>query len=467
MTDVLAALLRELGPEVVRTGDAIPARNRQDAAGGTPTAPLALLLPRSTEEVSAALRICRAHGQPVGPQGGLTGLAGGAHPAEGEVALSLERMTGVEELDREAGTLTALAGTPLKVIQDAADEAGFLCGIDLGARGSCSIGGNVATNAGGNQVLRYGMTRRSVLGLEVVLADGTVLRSLNKMMKNNAGYDWTQLFIGSEGTLGVVTRVVIGLHPKPAGIETALVAVSSVAEAIALLRAAERALPRGLLVFEAMWADFVAVAVERLGLAQPFGKPQPLLLLIETPGDGGPAGREALELFLAGEIEAGRATDALIAQSGQDRARFWAYRESPYEYRRILPPVVGFDIAIPIGSMADAVETMKADLSGRFPGLVQVYFGHIADSNLHLIATRDGIDAALKHQVEDVVYAHVARFGGSISAEHGVGRLKRPYLALSRSAPELALMQTLKSALDPAGILNRGRILEPLPRAAE
>ncbi len=311
------------------------------------------------------------------------------------------------------------------------------------------------------------MTRRSVLGLEVVLADGTVLRSLNKMMKNNAGYDWTQLFIGSEGTLGVVTRVVIGLHPKPAGIETALVAVASVAEAIALLRAAERALPRGLLVFEAMWADFVAVAVERLGLAQPFGKPQPLLLLIETPGDGGPAGREALELFLAGEIEAGRATDALIAQSGQDRARFWAYRESPYEYRRILPPVVGFDIAIPIGSMAAAVETMKADLDQRFPGLVQAYFGHIADSNLHLIATREGIDAALKHAVEDVVYAHVARFGGSISAEHGVGRLKRPYLALSRSAPELALMQTLKSALDPAGILNRGRILEPLPRAAE
>jgi FAD/FMN-containing dehydrogenase len=460
MTGVLSALLAELGPDVVRTGDAIPARNRQDAAGGAPTVPLALVLPRGTGEVSAALRICHAHGQPVGPQGGMTGLAGGAHPAEGEVALSLERMTGIEELDLDAGTLTALAGTTLQTIQQAADEAGFLCGIDLGARGSCSIGGNVATNAGGNQVLRYGMARRSVLGLEAVLADGTVLCSLNKMLKNNAGYDWTQLFIGSEGTLGVVTRVVLALHPKPAGIETALVAVRSMAEAVALLRAAERRLPRGLMVFEAMWADFIAVAVERLGLAPPFDKTHPLLLLIETPGDGGPGGREALEEFLAAELEAGRVSDALIAQSGQDRARFWAYRESPYEYRRILPPVVGFDIAIPIGSMGEAARVMKADLAARFPGLIQVYFGHVADSNLHLIATRDDIDAALKKAVEEVVYAHVAAFGGSISAEHGVGRLKRPYLTLSRSAPELALMRRIKAALDPAGILNQGRILE-------
>ena len=327
MSGVLAALLAELGPDVVRTGPAIPERNRQDAAGGGPVTPVALVLPRRTEEVSTALRICHAHRQPVGPQGGLTGLAGGAHPAEGEVALSLERMTGVEEIDRDAGMMTALAGTPLKVIQDAAADAGLLCGIDLGARGSCIIGGNDATNAGGNQVLRYGMTRRSVLGLEVVLADGIVLRSLNKMMKNNAGYDWSQLFIGSEGMLGVVTRVVIGLHPLPAGIETALVSVPTVAEAVALLRAVERSLPRGLVVFEAMWADFVAIAVARLGLAEPFGRPQPLLLLIETPGDGGPGDREALEAFLAGKIEAGRATDAVIAQSGHDRARFWAYRE--------------------------------------------------------------------------------------------------------------------------------------------
>ena len=201
----------------MRIGPDIPARNHADASGLAPTPPRALILPQTTEDVSTALRICHAHRQSLVTQGGLTGLAGGAHPQAGEIALSLERMSGIEEIDPASATLTALAGTPLAVIQQAADEAGFLCGIDLGARGTCTIGGNIATNAGGNQVLRYGMARRNTLGLEVVLADGTVVRSLNKMLKNNAGYDWTQLFIGSEGTLGVVTRAVIGLHPKPLG----------------------------------------------------------------------------------------------------------------------------------------------------------------------------------------------------------------------------------------------------------
>jgi FAD/FMN-containing dehydrogenase len=458
MNDAIKALLAELGPDCIRLGDDIPARNRQDAVKLAATQPLALILPRSTEQVSAALRICHAHGQPVSPQGGMTGLAGGAHPGLSEVALSLERMTGIEEIDSDAATLTALAGTSLLAIQDAASDAGFLCGIDLGARGSCSIGGNVATNAGGNQVLRYGMTRRNVLGLEVVLPDGQIVRSLNKMLKNNAGYDWTQLFIGSEGTLGVVTRVVIALHPKPKAIETALVAVSSTSQAISLLRSAGRLLPGELLVFEAMWLDFIAVAVERLGLVPPFQQPPPITILIETPSDGTAAGREAFEDFLAGQIEAGVASDAILAQSGQDRARFWAYRESPYEYGRILPPGAGFDISIPIGRIGDAVAAMKTDLTARWPDAVQVFYGHIADSNLHLIVSREGIDAVTKREIEAMIYDHVARFDGSVSAEHGIGRSKRDFLPLTRSAPELKLMRMIKAALDPAGILNPGRI---------
>jgi FAD/FMN-containing dehydrogenase len=230
MSNVIDALVAALGSQV-RVGADIPSRNHADASGLPPALPKALLLPQTTEDVSTALRICHEYGQPVVTQGGLTGLAGGAHPQGEEIALSLERMSGVEEIDAASATLTALAGTPLAVVQQAADEAGYLCGIDLGARGTCTIGGNAATNAGGNQVLRYGMTRRNVLGLEVVLADGTVIRSLNKMLKNNAGYDWTQLFIGSEGTLGVITRVVIGLHPKNRGIQTALCAVSSFEDA--------------------------------------------------------------------------------------------------------------------------------------------------------------------------------------------------------------------------------------------
>jgi FAD/FMN-containing dehydrogenase len=291
-----------------------------------------------------------------------------------------------------------------------------------------------------------------------VLPNGQIVRSLNKMLKNNAGYDWTQLFIGSEGTLGVVTRVVIGLHPKPAAIETALIAVPSIENAISLLRSAGRLLPGGLLVFEAMWLDFIRVAVERLGLAQPFQQPHPITILIETPSDGTAAGREAFENFLAGQIDAGVASDAVLAQSGQDRARFWAYRESPYEYGRILPSGAGFDISIPIGRMGDAVAAMKADITARWPDAVQVFYGHIADSNLHLMATREGIDAATKHEIEVMVYNHVARFDGSVSAEHGIGRSKRDFLPLTRSAPELMLMRTIKNALDPGGILNPGRI---------
>ena len=238
MNAAIQDLLAILGPDVVKTGADIPQRNFADQVGLPPQSPAALVLPRSTEQVSKALEICHAHKQAVVTQGGLTGLAGGAHPGEGEVALSLERMVGIEEVDTASNTLTALAGTPLIMIQQAAEDAGLMCGIDLGARGSCSIGGNIATNAGGNQVLRYGMARKNVLGLEVVLADGRIVRSLNKMMKNNAGYDWTQMFIGSEGTLGVVTRVVLMLHARPRNIQTAVLAVDGADEAIQVLRAA-------------------------------------------------------------------------------------------------------------------------------------------------------------------------------------------------------------------------------------
>ncbi len=459
MNPAITALLQELGPSRVKTGEAIPARNCQDGVKAEPTTPLAVIMPRTVEEVSTALRICHAHGQAITPQGGMTGLAKAAHPSADEVMLSLELMSGIEEVDKEAGTLTALAGTTLAAIQQVADEAGLLCGIDLGARGSCTIGGNVATNAGGNQVLRYGMTRRNVLGLEVVLADGTIVRSLNKMLKNNAGYDWTQMFIGSEGTLGIVTRVVIMLHPKPLSIETALVAVPSTEAAIALLRAAGRHLPAGLLVFEAMWQDFMTVAVESIGLPRPFAQDHPLLVLLEPPGDGTAAGREALETFLADQMEQGIVSDALIAQSGSERARFWSYRESPYEYARFMPPIVGFDISFPIGRMDEAVTTIRQDIHRRWNGATTAFFGHIADSNLHLIATCPGFDDTIKKAIEDLVYQHVAAFTGSVSAEHGIGRSKRAYLALTRTKEELNLMRLMKKALDPTGILAPGRIL--------
>jgi FAD/FMN-containing dehydrogenase len=358
-------------------------------------------------------------------------------------------------VDTASATLTALAGTPLQVVQEAAEAAGLLCGIDLGARGTCTIGGNVATNAGGNQVLRYGMARRNVLGLEVVLADGTVVRSLNKMLKNNAGYDWTQMFIGSEGTLGVVTRVVLGLHPRPEGVATALCATAGMAATLAVLAALERRFAGGLLVFEGMWRDFIAVATDRLGLPRPFAGDHEMLVLVEAAaGDG-----DRFEEALAALMEEGLIRDAVIARSGRDRARLWAYRESPYEYHRVFDRLAGFDVSIPRPLLADAVAAMREAVASRWPDAASVHFGHIADSNLHVMVARPGLEAAEKAEVERIVYGIVARFGGSVSAEHGIGRNKRPYLALSRSAPELALMATIKRALDPTGILNRGRVL--------
>jgi FAD/FMN-containing dehydrogenase len=452
--DCIAALRSALGADRVLTGTDIPARNMQDACHYPPTRPLALLLPRSTTEVSEALRLCCAHGQPVAVQGGLTGMAGGAHPEAGEIALSLEKMVGIEEIDPLSGTLTALAGTPLATIQEAAKEAGLLCGIDLGARGSCSIGGNVATNAGGNQVVRYGMTRKNVLGLEAVLADGTIVRSLNKMIKNNAGYDWTQLFIGSEGTLGIVTRVVLGLHPQPGKVSTALVAVDAFADCIALLRFIDRALPGRILVFEAMWADFMAVAMERIGLAPPFTRTYGIILLIEVM-----VADDALEQVLAETYERGIARDALVAQSGGDQKKFWKFRESIYEYGRFFPHLIGFDIAIPLDRMEEAVAAMRKELTTRFPHRVVVFFGHVADSNLHIVVAAKNSDDSDKDEIERAIYNMTQAFGGSVSAEHGIGRSKRPYLALSRDVNELDLMRRLKAALDPAGILNPGRIL--------
>lgn len=458
MSAIIDELTAILGAGKVVVGPDIPARHSADASGLTPTPPHAVVLPRTTDDVSAALRICHAHGQPIVTQGGLTGLAGGAHPYVGEIAISLERMTGVEEVDAANGTLTALAGTPLQTVQKAAEDAGYLCGIDLGARGTCTIGGNIATNAGGNQVLRYGMARRNVLGLEVVLADGTIVRSLNKMLKNNAGYDWTQMFIGSEGTLGIVTRIVLGLHTRPEDVHTALCAVASLEDALLTLRTFEKRLAGGLLVFEGMWREFVQVATDLIGLPAPFTAGHEILLLVEAAGDG-QGGSQQFEASLAELYEAGLVKDAVIARSGQDRARIWAYRESPYEYDRILPKLIGFDVSIPRSRMGEAVGALREDIAARWPDATQVYFGHIADSNLHVIVTMPGIDETMKHEVEATLYERIASFDGSVSAEHGIGRNKRPYLHLSRTEPELVLMGMIKHALDPAGILNPRRVL--------
>ncbi|GIX15077.1 MAG: oxidoreductase [Paracoccaceae bacterium] len=450
---LIDALAAALGPDAVTGPEAIPARNMADTTGLPPTRPRALIRPRDVAGVSAALRLCHAAGQPVCVQGGMTGLAAGGHPGPEEIALSLERLVGIEEVDPDSATLTALAGTPLHSVQEAARAAGFVCGIDLGARGSCTIGGNVATNAGGNQVLRYGMARANVLGLEAVLADGTVVTRLNKMLKNNTGFDWTQLMIGSEGCLGVITRVVLALHPDPGPVETALLAVPDTAALLAALRRLQAAFPAGLMVFEAMWREFMALAEERLGLTPAFAPRPEICVLVEIA-----APRARVEAALEELIATGLAGDAVLAGSGRDRARLWAFRETPYEYHRLFPRFAGFDISFPRQAIARAVAAIRAEAAAHWPDRPMALFGHVADSNLHVIVglPEGAPDGAA---IEARIYALTGRLGGSVSAEHGIGRAKRRWLGLSRSPEEIALMRALKRALDPRGILNPGRVL--------
>jgi len=448
---VIDALVAVLGEDIVLTADRIPEKSRGDQSFSGRHLPLAVIRPMSVEQVSVALRICNDLRQPVVPQGGLTGLAGGANAGPDEIALSLDRLTGIEDIDTSAGTMTVLAGTVLEVAQKAAEEAGFLLPIDLGARGSCQIGGNLSTNAGGIRVITHGVTRDNVLGLEAVLADGTIISSLNRMQKNNTGYDLKQLFIGAEGTLGIITRAVLKLKPLPQGRATALCGLARFEDVVDLLYEARKQL-NGLSAFELMWAAFFRFSREAEGLAF-FDQDHPFTVIIEQ--SGGEEG--AMETFLSEMFEQGMVTDALIAQSDKERERFWTVREGAA--LDSLPGLINFDVSLPIGVLNLYAGAVTAALEQEFPGIHVSVFGHVADSNIHLCISAGSIDDATKHRIDTVVYEHVRAHQGSISAEHGIGVLKRDYLPYSRSPEELELMRRIKTALDPNGIMNPGKVL--------
>lgn len=458
MSDLIVVLKQKFGPQAVLAGDEIGDRYCSDWSGMSAAKPKAVLRPSSTEEVSAMLAACNEAGQPVVTQGGMTGMAGGAVPLENEVALSLERMSGIEELDSESMTVTLMAGTPLETAQAAAKEAGLYLPVDLGARGSCTVGGNVATNAGGNQVIRYGMTRELVLGLEAVLADGRVIGSLGKVLKNNTGCDLKQLFIGSEGTLGVVTRVVLRLQPMISGTYTALCAASDFNDAVAFLKHAQASSGGGVSSFEVMWSDYYRYVVEHVEQAQdPFEQAYPLYVLMECQGANSPAARELFEEMLFSALESGILQNAVLAQSLKEAESFWQIRDGIGDIAPLIAPVVAFDISVPVSCMASFLRQAEQVLGQAFPDARIFNFGHIGDGNLHVtVSIKDARD---KDEVCSIVYQAVNACQGSISAEHGIGMLKKKYLPLSRSPEELALMKQLKLTLDPNQILNRGRIV--------
>lgn len=442
--DFVAELLRILGPGGMRMGPDMPAGARSDESRTGRHMPAAWLAPATVDELSAVLIACHARHQPVVMQGGLTGLAGGANGAEDQLAVSLARFAGVEAIDPVAGTMLVRAGTILQNAQDAAAAAGLVFPIDLGARGSAQIGGVLATHAGGLRVVRYGTTRSNVLGLEVVLADGRVLSHLNPMVKDNTGYDLTGLMIGSEGTLGVITRAVIRLWPQPAERHTALCALSGAAAALPLLAAARATLR--LAAFEAMWPDYFELS-EQLCRLKLFDEPAAMVLLIEA--------EEPLEPFLERAFEDGLIEDALLARSLADARRFWDVREClPLD--DALPGLHNLDVSLPLPQIPAFVSGCRERIHAACPDARALFFGHLGDGNIHVVLHDTSAGPNAIHAMESIVYQAVGALGGSVSAEHGIGRLKREWLPLSRSAAELSVMRSIKQALDPHAILNPG-----------
>ncbi|MES1938910.1 FAD linked oxidase domain-containing protein [Salinisphaera sp. T5B8] len=457
---VLADLQSAFAPERVIAPEHIPVGHRSDwgVALASDEQPAALVYAHDADDVSRALEICARHACPVVTQGGLTGLTGAATPSHGCVIVSLERMRTIEEIDTAAATMTVEAGVALERVQQAAAEAGLFFPLDLGARGSCQIGGNIATNAGGNRVLRYGMARDLVLGLEVVLADGSVVTSLNKMQKNNAGYDIKHLFIGSEGTLGIITRAVLRLFPATTSESTALCAVSDYDALLAFLAHAKARLGPTLSAFEVMWPDFYRLALGAHDMRPPLDDKHSAYVLLDTLGTDAEADQTRFEETIASALSEGLITDAVLAQSLNDSERLWRLRGLAGEFSRVFSPRIDFDISVPIGDIGVFLERAYAALTVQWPAARILSWGHIADSNVHLSVSIDEQPQPLE-AVERVVYGLVREYGGSISAEHGIGLLKKPFLDYSRSPAEIALMQRMKHALDPAGLLNPGKVI--------
>ena len=457
MADLIEQLRASLGDGAVLTGeDAAAAATSPWTRLGTPCA---VLRPRSTEEVATILRLAHAVGQPVTAWGGKTGLVEGCR-ADGALALSLVRMNRIEEIDPVAGSMTVEAGCVLQTACEAAEAEGLLLPLDLGARGSATIGGNISTNAGGNRVIRYGMMRELVLGLEAVLADGTVVSSMNQLIKNNTGYDLKQLFIGSEGTLGIVTRAVIRLEPLPASQNVAFLGVQGFDELPRLLRRLQTELGGALSAFEVMWDDFYQLVTTEPARGRPIlaGR-YPYYVLVEASGADAGEMEARFEAVLAGALEAGEADDAVIAKTRAEAGQIWALRDDVGQTGRNRP-VFAFDVSLGVRHMEAYLASLRETLAARWPAPTCVVFGHLGDGNLHIIVGVGESGSATRHAVEEIVYRPLSEIGGSISAEHGIGLQKRDFLPLTRSPAEIALMRTLKRALDPKGILNPGKIFE-------
>ena len=434
----------------------------------------AVALPASASDVAAVVRLCVAAGAPVVPQGGNTGLVGGATPdATGRsVVISLRRMNRIRAIDTANNTLTAEAGCVLQSVQEAAAAHDRLFPLSLAAEGSATLGGNLSTNAGGTQVLRYGNARDLTLGLEVVLASGDIWDGLRGLRKDNTGYDLKQLFIGAEGTLGVITAATVKLFPQPRARLTALVAVASLHAGLALLNRAREAADSALTGFEVMSSECLRrVARElpqtHLPLASDAAPWFALIELSDAESESHAAG--LLERLFGAAFEAGEASDAVVAKSLAEARALWSIREGIPEAQARAGGNVKHDISLPVSSIPDFVAATNAALEQRFDWIQPVVFGHLGDGNLHYtLAVKDGVDVGIafahEAQINQIVHAAVAARDGSISAEHGLGQMKRDEITRYKSPVELDMMRAVKQSLDPLGLMNPGKLLAPGPR---
>ncbi|NLC34906.1 MAG: FAD-binding oxidoreductase [Alcaligenaceae bacterium] len=466
----LEELARLLGPQHVLTGQdaasyVVDWRERYSGQA------LAVVKPGSVQELAAVVKWCVAHQVPMVPQGGNTGLCGGATPDSSGAALlvSMARMNAIRQIDTDNDTMVVEAGCILQEAQRAAQDADRLFPLSLAAEGSCTVGGNLATNAGGTQVLRYGNARDLVLGLEVVTAEGEIWNGLRSLRKDNTGYDLRNLYIGSEGTLGFITAASLKLYPLPVAQCTALLALESIDDAVAVLSVARKGFAAALTGFELIAANCLQGVVrcfpeQRLPFEGAAAAAPWFALLELSDSESEEHARERFESVVGDCLERGLITDAVIAENvGQSKA-LWHLRESIPLAEKAFGKSVKHDVSVPVSHMAEFVETTNAILQENFPGVEHVIFGHLGDGNLHYnVAPGSAFtEAALLERQSDIhalVHDRVHAYQGSISAEHGVGQLKRDYLPRYKSDVEMSLMRRIKAALDPAGLMNPGKLL--------
>ncbi len=466
MTALTAGLRDALGAEAVLTGAAERAPYERDWRGLVNNPALAVLLPRSPEQIAAAVKLCAAHGARIVPQGGNTSLVAGGVPAPGgdQVIISFSRLRAVRGIDPAGDTITVEAGLTLAELQGQAARAGRFFPVSLGAEGTAEIGGVISTNAGGLQVLSYGNMRAQVLGLEVVLADGAIWHGLSALRKDNTGYDLKQLFIGAEGTLGLITAATLRLYPPIAARAAALAGITTLAAGLEVFAALRHAAGPSLTMCEFCSGTALALGAAQLpGARLPFAAPAYLLVEISALAGGREPG-EILETVLAGELAQGRVGEAVISQSERERLDLIALREAISEGELRAGGAVKHDIAVPLSRLPETIAAVEALVARKYPGFRLNIFGHVGDGNLHVnvlppqgrrLPEIGGIKAEISADIE----ALAVQMHGSFSAEHGIGQLRLSAMAAHKSPVELAMMRAIKQAFDPAGLFNPGKTI--------